>query len=124
LFLDEGVPVAVGKTFIEHGHEVIFLEEAIKRGSPDTLVCAVAEANDAILVAFDNDMKHLAQRHGVAGGRFKRLSLIRFGCPEPMAAQRLGEAMSFIEHEWVVGDKKAARRLFIEIGTHVLRTWR
>lgn len=124
LFLDEGVPIAVGQKFIEHGHDVIFLSEAIKRGSPDTLVCAVAEANDAILVAFDNDMRQLARNHGVGKGRYKRLSLVKFSCPEPKAASRLEEAMSFIEHEWAFCLQRKARRMFVEIGKDVLRSMR
>ena len=114
----------VGRTFERHGHEVMYLEEMIKRGSPDVLVCAVAQANDAILVAFDNDMKRIARRHGVGGERFKRLSLIKFYCPEPMAAQRLEQAMSFVEHEWGVSSEKTARRLHVDIATHVLRSHR
>ena len=40
-------------------------EEVVARGSKDELVCIAAEANEALLVAFDNDMKQLARRHGV-----------------------------------------------------------
>jgi hypothetical protein len=32
--------------------------------------------------------------------------------------------MSFIEHEWAITRQKAARRLWIDIGTHYLRTYR
>jgi hypothetical protein len=31
-------------------------------------------------------------------------------------------AMSFVEHEWKISDAKAARRLYIEIGKHFLKT--
>ena len=124
VFLDEGVPNAVAQTFEAYGHEVVPFEGALKRGSKDVLVCAAAQANEAILVAFDNDMRQLAQRHGVGGGRFKKLNLIKFDCREPLAAHRLDQAMSFIEHEWIVADEKAARRLFIAIATSVLRTHR
>lgn len=122
--MDEGVPVQVGSVFEKQGHEVVYFKDAVKPGSPDPLVCAAALANDAILVAFDHDMKQLAKRRGVSGERFKRLNLIRLNCPEPMAALRLEAAMSFIEHEWTVGDAKTARRLFVEIATHVLRSFR
>jgi predicted nuclease of predicted toxin-antitoxin system len=46
-------------------------------GSPDVLVAKTAEANDAILIALDGDMKTLAKRAGISGGRFKRLSLLK-----------------------------------------------
>jgi predicted nuclease of predicted toxin-antitoxin system len=42
LFLDEGVPNAVGRVFESQGHEAIYLREAILPGSPDPLVCAAA----------------------------------------------------------------------------------
>jgi hypothetical protein len=41
-----------------------------------------------------------------------------------MAAKRLIEAMSLIEHEWLVSEGKVARRLHVSIGTHVVRTHR
>ena len=88
------------------------------------MLCTAAQANEAISVAFDKDMKRIAQRNGISGTRFNRLNLIKFCCPEPMAAARLKGAMSFIEHEWMVSDERAARRLHVEIGKHVLRTHR
>ena len=123
-FLDEGVPDSVGRVLREGGHEVIVLREAMARGAPDVLVCAVAEANDAILVALDGDMREIARSHGVSKGRFRRLSLVKLSCPEPQAAARIREALSLIEHEWAVSQTKAARRLFVEIGAHVMRSWR
>ena len=124
VFLDEGVPVQVAQTFEAHGHEVVPFEEAVNRGSHDDLVCRAAEANKAILVAFDKDMKMAARRFGVDNERFKKLSFIHFQCPEPMASKRLEEAMSFIEHEWAVSAQKRARRLNVSIGKHVLRSYR
>jgi predicted nuclease of predicted toxin-antitoxin system len=100
LLLDEGVPIAVASAFTACGHEIVPFEDVLKRGSLDTLVCHAAEANDAILVAFDKDMKALARRLGIGGNRFKRVNLIHLECPESTAASRLQEAMSFIGHEW------------------------
>jgi hypothetical protein len=124
VLLDEGVPQDVGRTFEQHGHEVIPFEDAVRRGARDELVCAAAEANAALLVVYDNDMKQAARRHGVGSARFKRLNLLKFTCPEPMAASRLAEAMSLIEHEWAVAEKSIGRRVYVEISTHVLRTFR
>lgn len=124
VFLDEGVPIAIAAVFRAHGHEVVPFEGTVKRGAEDILVCAAAEANDAILVAFDRDMKRIARRHGVGRERFKRLSLVQLSCPEPLAAERLEAAMSFIEHEWTVSGRPEDRRIHIEIGLQVLRTWR
>lgn len=95
MLLDEGVPAAVGAIFLQHGHKPIPFEDVVSRGSRDELVCVAAEANDALLVAFDNDMKQLARRHGLTPARFKDLNLLKFECEERNAADRLGEAMSW-----------------------------
>jgi predicted nuclease of predicted toxin-antitoxin system len=122
--LDESVPAAVGFVFLEHGHTLIPFDEVVGRGSRDELVCVAAEANDALLVAFDNDMKQLARRHGVTRARFKRLNLLKFECEEPNAANRLDAAMSFLEHEWEIARRSRSARLFVVIGRQVLRTYR
>jgi predicted nuclease of predicted toxin-antitoxin system len=90
--------MAVAQTFKAHGHKVVPFEGTVKRGSQDTLVCRVAEANDAILVAFDKDMKAAARRFGIGGERFKRLSLIHFQCPEPMASTAVALRLNLSAH--------------------------
>lgn len=122
--LDEGAPRSVGRLLEEHGHEVIYFAEALTPGSPDVLVAKAAEANEAILVAVDGDMKELAKRAGIGGGRFRQLSLLKFSCREPMAAKRLAQALSLVEHEWAVSEEKAARRLFVEISDGFIKTHR
>ena len=124
LFLDEGVPDAVGVEFANAGHEVIHLRDCIATGSPDDLVCVAAAANVAILVACDGDMKQLVKRFGIGNGRFKKLSLIKFSCTAPQSAPRLKESMTLIEHEWDVSLGKASRRLYVEISKDVIRTFR
>jgi len=115
-FLDEGVTRAAAKVFEDAGHEVIILQDAIVPGSPDPLVCAAAELNDAVLVAHDGDMRVLAARRGVGARRFKKLSLIKLDCRESRAPQRIADAMSLIEHEWAVGNGPRDRRIFLVIG--------
>lgn len=124
VFLDEGVPESVGRCFRLAGHQVIFFKEAAVPGSPDQLVDAVSEANDAILIALDGDMKKIAQRRGIGHSRFRRLSLIKLSCRETRAAGRVQEALSLIEHEWNLSSGKSDRRIFIEIGDDVIRTMR
>jgi predicted nuclease of predicted toxin-antitoxin system len=122
--LDAGVPDSVADVLKERGHHVILYREVLPEGEPDTVVCATALANDAILVAIDGDMKQLARRFGqsVKSERFKRLSIIRLCCNEVLAAKRLGQAMTLIEHEWAVSEEKVARRLWIDIGPHFVRS--
>lgn len=114
-FLDESVSSAVGRVLMESGHEVILLQEAIARGSPDDLVALAAARNEAILVAIDNDMRVKAKRHGVSNSRYRSLNLLQLRCKEPQAADRIRDALSLIEHEWCHASAEAARRLFVEI---------
>jgi predicted nuclease of predicted toxin-antitoxin system len=102
----------------------VFLREKIATNTPDPLVAAVAEANDAILVSLDADFRKLARRYGVAGRRFRNLSLIKLSCRESRAAGRLQDAMTLIYHEWEYIGAHRDRRLFIEIGDNVIRTVR
>jgi predicted nuclease of predicted toxin-antitoxin system len=124
VFLDESVPDDVGRCFEDSGHQVILLRNAAATGSPDQLVCAVAEANDAILVALDRDMRQLAKRHGVGAGRFRKLSLIKLSCRSTQSAGRISAAMSLIEHEWNYSAARLDRRIFIEIGEASIATKR
>lgn len=124
LFLDEGVPDSVGHAFLEAGHQVAFLNRTLARGSSDHLVCAIADINEAILVALDGDMKRIAQGHGVGRRKFLTLGLIKLSCFEPDASARVRAAMSLIEHEWIQSEGAVGRRIFIEISDKVIRSFR
>lgn len=124
IFIDQCVPQSAGKAFQELGHEVIFLREKIPANSPDSLVAAVAEANQAILVSLDADFREIAKRHGVGRRSLRTLSLIKLSCRESRAAERIPQSISLIEHEWQVGQSGRDRRLFIEISDSVIRTMR
>jgi predicted nuclease of predicted toxin-antitoxin system len=99
VFIDQCVPDSTGRAFQDHGHEVIYLREKIATNSPDPLVAAVAEANEAILVSLDADFRQLAKRHGVGRREFRRLSLIKLSCRESRCYARIVDAMSLILHE-------------------------
>lgn len=118
------MPDSVANVLETSGHKAILHRDALAEKTPDDVVCATALANEAILVAIDQDMKRLAQRFGIGRGstRFARLSLIWLCCNETLAAKRLQQALSFIEHEWNVSEEKTARRLWVDIGPHFLRT--
>jgi predicted nuclease of predicted toxin-antitoxin system len=124
VLLDEGVPAEVAQVFLTHGYIVIPFDSVLTPGLADELVCAAAIANNALLVAYDNDMKQYVRRRGQGPDRFRNLHLLKFNCPEPMAAARLDEAMSLILNEWAVAHEKVARRVYVEIGTHEIRTFR
>ena len=124
VLLDEGVPLQVGRVFENAGHSTIYFSNALKSGSPDALVAKTALVNDAALVVFDRDMGRFMKRGLAADDRFARLNLLRFECSEPMAAARLKESLSLIEHEWQISQSKRARQFHVSIGKHIIRTHR
>jgi predicted nuclease of predicted toxin-antitoxin system len=122
--LDEGVTVSAGHALRAGGHDVTYFNESgLAKGSSDQLVCTVAEASEAVLVAHDGDMRTLARGHGITPARFRRLSLLKLDCHESKSAARIATALSLIEHEWEKGSG-AERRLFVVLGTDVIRTYR
>lgn len=124
-FVDQCVVESVAKVLEAAGYEVVRLRERTAVNSPDTLVAAVSEANDAVLVTFDSDFKSIAQRQGIGQRRFRTLSILRFEkCRESNAAERLRCAMSLIEHEWKVGNGERDRRMFVVISSQAIRTHR
>jgi predicted nuclease of predicted toxin-antitoxin system len=124
-FIDQCVPESVAKALEAAGREVFRLRTKTAPDSPDTLVAAVAEANNAVLVTMDSDFRSIAQRHGIGNRRFRKLSLIRFEkCRESIAAARLAAAMSLIDHEWHFGNGERDRRIFVVITANAIRTYR
>lgn len=124
--INEGVPNAVGKVLKAAEHKVIYLNkgEHLPRGSNDTLVCAFAILNNAILVAMDGDMKVIAKGHGVRGAAYSKLDLLKLSCSETEAAARVNAAITLIEHEWHVNGEASDRRLFMDIKTSLMSTHR
>lgn len=124
-FIDHCVPESVAKALEAAGREVIRLRTKTAPDSPDTLVAAVAEANNAILVTMDGDFKAIAARTGIGQRRCRRLSLIRFQkCRESKAASRLVTALSLIDHEWELSTGRKDRRIFVVITSESIRTHR
>jgi predicted nuclease of predicted toxin-antitoxin system len=124
-FADHNIPESVCKTLEAAGYETIRLRHKTAPDSPDMLVAAVSEANNAILVTMDSDFKSIVTRTGIGHRRFRKLSLLRFEkCRESQAAARLLNAMSLIEHEWRIGNGAADRRMFVVITGQAIRTHR
>ncbi len=123
-FLDNCVPDSVARVLREVGHNVVLLREVIPKDSPDQLVAAVSELQEAILVSYDKDFRTLAPRIGIGRQRFRRLSRVGFRCDEPQAASRIEAALSLIEHEWQAAQVARDKRIIIEIGATYIRTIR
>src|SRR4029078_7358571 len=114
-FLDHGVPVSVADFFVAANHEVIILKDALAPTSEDPVVALTAAENAAILVRFDSDFRAIAGRLGVSNNRLRKLSRIQMRCKEPEGVRRLKEAISFIEHEWALAQRRPDKRIFIEV---------
>jgi len=124
-FTDHCVPESVPKLLESLNYEVIRLRSKSAPDSPDNLVAAVAEANNAVLVSMDSDFKSMVSRIGIGQRSFRKLSLIRFErCRESHAAARMKSAMSLIEHEWRNGNGLHDRRMFVVITEKTIRTHR
>lgn len=124
-FADHNIPGSVCKTLEAAGYETIRLRQKTAPDSPDMLVAAVSEANNAILVTMDSDFKSIASRTGIGHRRFRKLSLLRFEkCRESQASRRLQIAMSLIQHEWKIGNGNGDRRMFVVITGQAIRTYR
>jgi predicted nuclease of predicted toxin-antitoxin system len=126
VLLDEGTPVLAATPFLDRGHRVIYHSDVLESGARDEVVAATAMINQAALIAVDLDMKRLVRRFGApdASGHYRSLDLISISCNETLAAKRLDQALSFIEHEWRISRAKKARRLWIDVGPHRLTTYR
>lgn len=121
--LDESVPASVGAALRDAGHTIVSWRDSdIQKGVVDPLVCAAAEANDAVRVALDGDMKQLARDRGVGQSRFRRMSLLHLQCRESQATTRVSGALSLIEHEWRHASQAGGRRLFVVVGQSMIRT--
>lgn len=123
-FLDASVPDSVGKALADAGHPVIYHRDALAEGTKDPVVCQTAMENDAVLVAVDADMKHLSRRFGKTEDRFQKLNLLMCSCNAVMAAKRIAQAISLVEHEWKESQAKEARRLWVEVTNHSMVTYR
>lgn len=113
----------MAEVFRKHLHTVVLLREIMPADSPDPVVAAVGDMDEAILVSCDHDFDSIAPRilKGMRA-RFRRLSRIAIRCPEFHAARRIEEAMEFIELEYRTAQVRPDKRMFIEIQTTGLKT--
>lgn len=114
-FLDEGVPVSVGKLLESEGFDVIFFKEAATPGMPDPVICDIALANGAVLVALDGDMKKIAQRRGIGNKKYRSLNLLKLSCNPVVAKERLAESIDYIRLALSQGKGKKGRKFQVEI---------
>ena len=125
VLLDHNVPDSVADVFRAHGHKIRHVRDILPVDSPDPLVATVSEEDGTVLVSCDRDFKLIAPR--IPKGhraRFRRLSRISLECNEPQAAQRIQEAMSFIELEYEKALGRSDKRMIVVIKNSVISSHR
>jgi predicted nuclease of predicted toxin-antitoxin system len=98
-FLDNDVPVSVGRMLRRHGHACWTAAEAglADEGQDDNL-SVYADVRDAVLITLDREFT-LRRRHNPIGRH------VRLRCPEPEAAPvlsaKLDEVLAYLQREHV-----------------------
>ncbi len=125
ILLDQNVPDSVAAVFEDRGHTVLYLRDVLATDSPDEVVAAFSEAEDAVLVSLDGDFRRIAPRIPDSQlRRFRRLSRIALRCNPLQAEQRLSVAMPLIEAEYNIAQASPDPRMIVSIGNSFIRTER
>jgi predicted nuclease of predicted toxin-antitoxin system len=124
-FLDNCVPDSVGRALADAGHVVIYQRDALVPDAKDADVAKTSAINNAILVSLNHKhFKPLASRLGVSNRSLRKLSRIDIKCTGPEATKRIQQGLSFIEAEWLLAQKSADKRLFVEVLGYGFKTLR
>lgn len=121
-FTDNCVPDSVGEAVVARRHLLVRLRDVMLTESEDRVVGAACVAGGHILVSCDSDFKAIAKRFNVTKRTYReQLHKIALRCDEPLAAKRLSEAMSIVEHEWALVLAGREVPLSIELTNHAIR---
>lgn len=122
-FTDQNVPDSVGQVLIDAGHHLTRLRDVMDIRSPDPVIAVACSRHGQVLVSHDTDFRDISRRLRITQRQYRNsLHRIHLGCPEPRSAQRIKEALSLIEAEWLL--TKPDRPLVIEIRTGSIITHR
>lgn len=122
-FTDHNVPDSVGRALTEAGHRVVRLREVMDKQSPDQVILVACSRNGHVLVHHDNDFKQLSKQLSISKRQYRNsLHRIHLRCPEPESAQRIRDALTLIEAEWVY--PRMDTPMVIEIASHSIRVLR
>lgn len=124
-FADHNVPESVTKALTDAGHTVTKLRDSMLTDTKDPVIAAACSRSGQVLVTLDNDFRgaDAAKRLGMTQREYRtKLHRIQLRCTAPKAAKRIQDAMSLIEHEWLLVD--GTRPLVIEIRDEVIRVMR
>ena len=122
-FTDQNVPDSVGNFLLAAGHGLTRLRDAMATTTEDQIIAVACSASGNVLISHDTDFKGVAKRLMISQRQYRKsLHRIHLGCPEPMAAARMKDALSLIEAEWLLVQED--RPLVIEIRDRSIKTFR
>jgi predicted nuclease of predicted toxin-antitoxin system len=122
-FTDQNVPDSVGQAIIDAGHELVRLRDVMDADTPDPIIAVACSRNGHVLVSHDNDFRQVSKRLKITQRQYQNtLHRIQLRCLEPESAQRVQDAMTIIEAEWVY--PRMGKPMVIEISTSSIRILR
>jgi predicted nuclease of predicted toxin-antitoxin system len=126
LLIDECVPHSVARVFEERGHTVILVTERLGAQSPDPLIAVAGDRLEAIVVTWNHkDFKTLSARIPQDNViKFRKLGRISFRVNESRGAHRARELIEWIEFEYAQVQKRADKRLLVEVTESTFRVIR
>ncbi len=104
LLIDENVPRSVATVFQTHGHDIVFVKEALGEGTPDPAVVTYADTINAIIVTWNH--KHFKRWVSRATQGRRQAGRISFKCEE------------LIEAEYALAQSRKDKRVLIELTLH------
>ena len=114
-FVDHCMPDSGSRVLADAGYEVIRLRNKLPPDSPDPIVAKTAQELGAILVTRDKDF---------GGKSYAYLNRVTLRCPVLAIEQRIGDALSLIDHEWQRVAGVDGARIAIEITQTGIKTLR
>lgn len=109
----------------ERGHKVLRARDKVPEGTPDPIVAKVSQDLEAILLTDDTDFdSFVAKRQDGQKKRFRKLSRIRLGCKHSQTVNRLNDAISLIEFEYDLAQRRPDKRIIIDIKPTLIRLMR
>lgn len=121
-FTDNNVTDSVGDVIVSAGHKLTRLRDVMVNNTSDPVIAAACSLSGDVLVTHDGDFRgrDAAKRLGLTRKQYQnKLHKVQLRCLEPSSARRIQEAMSLIEHEWLL--IQPDRPMVLEIRDEVIR---
>lgn len=123
--LDECVPIFALNKLHEMNLSAAIIYDYIAPQSPDQLVAAVVNEEQAVLISHDRDFKSLiSRRPNQQEVRYRNAHMLKMDCKQPRIPDRLEMCMPIITAEYEARQEMRDPRMIIYIGTDALKVWR